>query len=90
MENRKFDIRQWVVVTSWDPLTIWLYQEPYVRFCVAEYDPKGVSRKNHLTNNSVQKKFADFDNSDIDGNMWTKSEFAENLQFKFGEDVWTE
>ena len=58
VEGRKFDIRQWVLVTDWNPLTIWLYTDSYVRFCVAEYDPKADSRKNHLTNNSVQKKFA--------------------------------
>lgn len=53
IEQRKFDIRQWVLVTDWNPLTVWCYKESYIRFCVQEYDPKGDSRKNHLTNNSV-------------------------------------
>jgi hypothetical protein len=38
---------------------------------VQEYDPKGETRKNHLTNNSVQKKFKEFNESDIEGNMWS-------------------
>ena len=45
--------------------------ESYIRFCVQEYDPKGETRKNHLTNNSVQKKFKEFNESDIEGNMWS-------------------
>lgn len=80
VENRKFDIRQWVLVTDWNPLTVWCYKESYVRFCVQEYDPKGDSRKNHLTNNSVQKKYADFADAEIDGNMWSSTEFADHLE----------
>lgn len=90
VEGRKFDIRQWVLVTDWNPLTIWCYKESYVRFCVQAYDPKGDSRKNHLTNNSVQKKYAEFDDNEIEGNMWSREEFADHLESERGGDIWEE
>ena len=74
-------------MTDWNPLTIWCYKESYIRFCVAEYDPKGESRKNHLTNNSVQKKYADFADAE-DGNMWSSEEFADHLEGEYGDDCW--
>ena len=35
--GRKFDIRQWVLVTDLDPLTIWMYDTPYLRFGAEDY-----------------------------------------------------
>lgn len=52
----KFDIRQWVLVTSLSPLTIYIFEGFYCRMCSNPYDVanfKDVSR--HLTNFSVNK-----------------------------------
>ena len=73
----QFDIRQWVLVTDWAPLTIWFYDECYIRFGADTYDPNNLRNKfAHLTNNSIGKYCEKIDNSNIDGNMWTCEEFA--------------
>ena len=41
----KFDLRQWVLVTSWTPLTVWLYNAPYLRLCGAPFDLGKVGRR---------------------------------------------
>lgn len=38
--RRKFDIRQWVLITDFNPLTIWIHEEPYIRFSAHDYNAK--------------------------------------------------
>ena len=52
--GKKFDIRQWVLVTSVTPLRIYMWQEPYLRFTSQDYNPdKAKNKFMHLTNACV-------------------------------------
>lgn len=54
IKSKKFDIRQWVVVTSWQPLKIWYFDECYLRFTSDNYDLSRLHNKfMHLTNNCI-------------------------------------
>lgn len=77
--GKKFDIRQWVVVTRWNPLAAWFYEDSYLRFSFADYDPtKLKNRYAHLTNNSISKHADDFDEQ-RDETMWSSDEFSKYL-----------
>ena len=68
IRQKKFDIRQWVLVTDWNPLTVWIYDECYVRLAAVDYDPTSLDRITHLTNNCVVKRFyrEEYGNEDDD------------------------
>ena len=88
VQRRKFDIRQWVLVTSFAPLTIWWFDECYVRFCAEDYDNGDTDNAfRHLTNNSVAKHSAHFDSRSIgEGNMWDQETFASHLRMLTGHE----
>ncbi|CAF0875314.1 unnamed protein product [Brachionus calyciflorus] len=76
----KFDIRQWFLVTDFNPLTIWMYKDCYLRFCTAEFTLDTTQQSVHLCNYSIQKNYKnDADRSDElpHENMWTSSEFID-------------
>ncbi|ETP54673.1 hypothetical protein F442_00680 [Phytophthora nicotianae P10297] len=96
--KRKFDVRQWVLVTGWDPLTVWFNEDCYLRFSSEEYSMDDLSDQYvHLTNNSIQKysdKFNDVYATDdgemqVEGNMWHSDDYKKFLATKLGKpDVW--
>lgn len=88
IHRRKFDIRQWVLVTSWEPLTVWFYEESYLRFSSKVWSLSASSLKNrgvHLCNNAVQSKLSGY-GDEIEGNMWHVNKFIEHI----GKEVWEE
>ena len=91
INGRKFDIRQWVLVTDLNPLTVWLFETPYVRFGAENYhidDFKNVFSQ--LTGNSIAKHSDKFNTGEIEGDMWENAQFREFLKKTYGGDPWIE
>lgn len=54
--GKKFDMRVWILVTSADPLKVWMFKRPYLRFTSEDYDANQLKNKfMHLTNASISK-----------------------------------
>lgn len=56
--GKKFDLRLYVLVTSFRPLKAYLFRLGFCRFCTVKYDTSVTELDNmyvHLTNVSVQK-----------------------------------
>lgn len=85
-ESYKFDLRLYVVVTSLDPLRIYLFKEGITRFCTAAYSLKNPkNRFAHLTNYSINKSSDGFvENADAQradaGSKWSLSALIRRLQ----------
>ena len=91
--NRKFDIRQWVLISSLEPLCIWLWEEPYLRFGSEDYNINDLNNiYGHLTNNSIGKHSENFGKNNIfEGDMWELNNFKTFLKEKYnGKDCWSE
>ena len=91
IKGRKFDMRQWVLVTNFNPLTAYLFDTPYIRFGAEDFhldDFKNIFSQ--LTGNSIAKHSEKFENSEIEGDMWEIAQFREYLQKREGKDVWPE
>ena len=62
INGHKFDLRIYVVVTSFNPLRIYTYREGLARFASEEYTTKGSkhNKYQHLTNYSINKRNTKF------------------------------
>jgi len=69
VDNLKFDLRIYVLVTSIDPLRIYINREGLARFCTEEYEAPNDDNLDrvfgHLTNYSLNKKNENFQENNI-------------------------
>ena len=83
--GKKFDLRLYVLVTSYAPLTVYMYRSGFARFSLYRYNTDASSLGDtfvHLTNAAVQKTAPGFDAGS--GSKWPLHAFKLYLVAKFG------
>jgi hypothetical protein len=84
INNKKYDLRIYVLVTSYLPLKIYLYREGLVRFASEEYNKQDKDNIYiHLTNYAVNKKNINYmknNNDDLFGSKWSLSAYRKYFQ----------
>lgn len=84
--GRKFDIRVYVLVTSYAPLKVWLYRSGFARFSNTRYSLDSISDTFvHLTNVAVQKNAPDYDPEK--GCKWSMQDLRMYFTAKHGHEV---
>ncbi|XP_061590845.1 probable tubulin polyglutamylase TTLL9 [Cololabis saira] len=86
INGRKFDLRVYVLVTSYVPLRAWLYRDGFARFSGTRFSLTSIHDKYmHLTNVSVQKTAPDYDPEK--GCKWQMQQLRRYLTAKHGREV---
>lgn len=86
--GKKFDLRLYVLVTSFRPLKAYLFKLGFCRFCTVKYDTSGAELDNmyvHLTNVSVQKHGGEYNS--LHGGKWSVQNLRLFLEGTRGKGV---
>ncbi|NXC46139.1 TTLL9 polyglutamylase, partial [Penelope pileata] len=81
--GRKFDLRVYILVTSYIPLKAWLYRDGFARFSNTRFTLNSIDDHYvHLTNVAVQKTAPDYDPEK--GCKWMIQQLRQHLTAKHG------
>ncbi|KAJ8386688.1 hypothetical protein AAFF_G00168040 [Aldrovandia affinis] len=86
--GKKFDLRLYVLVTTYRPLKCYMYKLGFCRFCTVKYTPSTSELDNmfvHLTNVAIQKHGDDYNH--VHGGKWTVSNLRLYLESTRGREV---
>lgn len=86
--GKKFDLRLYVLVTSFRPLKVYLFKLGFCRFCTVKYDTSLTELDNmyvHLTNVSVQKHGGEYNS--LHGGKWSIQNLRLFLETTRGKEV---
>ncbi|CAD7932003.1 unnamed protein product [Amoebophrya sp. A120] len=82
--GRKFDLRLYVLVTSWSPLVVYLYRSGFARFSGGRFNLKSADLAIHLTNVAIQKHQDNYDEKR--GGKWDLQHLKSYLYTAYSRD----
>ncbi|XP_047111879.1 probable tubulin polyglutamylase TTLL9 [Schistocerca piceifrons] len=81
--GRKFDLRIYVLVTSFCPLKVWVAREGFARVCTHQFSLEHLDDKlGHLTNTTLRLRN---DPSDTFGSKWPLMDLRQWVEFNHGK-----
>jgi hypothetical protein len=90
INSKKFDLRVYILVSSYNPLIIYRFSNGLVRFCTENYSHKGLNNRfRHLTNYAINKNNKKFVKNQGNGTeKGQESQNSENSE-EFSSSKWS-